>query len=69
MRAASEVAEQKLPLLNGGIEALENDKTMIVDVYKAFKGHESEYTNINKLDIHPSAAGHQIIYNLIAAGE
>lgn len=65
MKAASDVAEQQLSRLNSSIAALKSDKVKIIDVHDAFKGHEAEFTNINKLDIHPSAEGHQKIYELL----
>ena len=41
----------------------------MVDVYSAFKGHAAEYTNITEADIHPSSAGHGVIYSLLCAAE
>lgn len=66
--AASEAAEEKLAELNGGIKALadKNENVLAADVYEAFKGHESEFTNIGKLDIHPNSDGHFRIYELLS---
>lgn len=74
LAAASEAAEEKLAELNGGIRALadSNSNVIIADVYEAFKGHESEFTNIGRLDIHPNSSGHFRIYELLSelmAGE
>ncbi|MCM1165762.1 MAG: SGNH/GDSL hydrolase family protein [Lachnospiraceae bacterium] len=66
LTAASEAAEEKLSELNGGIKALADDTIVIADVYGAFKGHEAGYTNINRLDIHPSSAGHHKIYETLS---
>ena len=42
-----------------------NDVYLICDVYEGFKGKESEYTNIDNFDIHPSAEGHKVISELV----
>lgn len=60
----SEVAEKKLAELNGAIKSLKGVK--VVDVYSAFDGSAEQYTNITEADIHPNAAGHQLIYTLIS---
>lgn len=66
LTAASEAAEEKLAELNGGIKSLEGGNILVADIYGAFKGHEAGYTNIGRLDIHPSSAGHFIIYETIS---
>ena len=66
LNAASEVAEERLAVLNDGIRSLAGENVRIADVYAAFKGHEHEFTNIYKLDIHPSAEGHYAIYKLLS---
>ena len=65
LKAASEVAKERLSILNEGIKALEGGNVKVIDVYKAFDGKAAEYTNINRLDIHPNAEGHNRIYELI----
>lgn len=65
LKAASEVAEERLGVLNAGIAALEGGNVKVIDVYGAFDGKAGEYTNINKLDIHPNAEGHNRIYELL----
>lgn len=66
LSAVSEVAEDKLAELNTGIKSLEGGNIFAADIYEAFKGHESEYTNIGRLDIHPNSAGHYKIYETLA---
>ncbi|MBD5128852.1 MAG: hypothetical protein HDT43_02845 [Ruminococcaceae bacterium] len=66
LTAASEAAEEKLAALNDGIKSLEGDRIFIADIYEVFKGHEAGYTNIGKLDIHPSSAGHYKIYEAVS---
>lgn len=63
LSAASGAAEEKLPELNGRIAAIDGVK--VADVYDAFKGSAAEFTNINRLDIHPNAEGHGRIYELL----
>ena len=38
---------------------------VVCDVHTAFKGKSSEYTNIDKFDIHPNAEGHKVISELV----
>lgn len=66
LAAASEAAEEKLSELNGGIRSLAGEKIFVADIYEAFKGHEAGYTNIGRLDIHPSSAGHFRIYEAVS---
>ena len=65
LKAASDVAKDRLSSLNAGITALEGGNVKVIDVYKAFDGKAAEYTNINRLDIHPNAEGHNRIYELL----
>lgn len=65
LNAASEAAKEQLSVLNAGIMALEGGNVKVIDVYKAFDGKAAEYTNINRLDIHPNAEGHYRIYELL----
>jgi len=37
----------------------------VADINKAFKEKGPEYTNITSLDIHPNAAGHELIFNIL----
>ena len=66
MAAAYSLAEAELAELNSEISAMEGGNIHVVDVYGAFKGHAAEYTNITAGDIHPSAAGHAVIAELLA---
>lgn len=66
LTAASEAAEEKLAELNGGIRSLADDNVYVADIYEAFKGHEAEFTNIGRLDIHPNGAGHNRIYEVLS---
>lgn len=66
MASAYSLAEAELAELNSEISAMEGGNIHVVDVYGAFKGHAAEYTNITAGDIHPSAAGHAVIAELLA---
>lgn len=61
----SDFAEQKLCELNSGIKSL--DGVTVVDVNEAFRGRAAELTNILSADVHPNAAGHKVIFELICA--
>ncbi len=63
-----QTAKTKLSELNTEItsSASENGAT-VIDVYEAFKGHAGEYTNITSMDVHPSKAGHSVIYSLLSS--
>lgn len=63
LSAASDIAYEKLHELNGRISDIEGIK--VADVYSAFDGKAGELTNINRLDIHPNADGHNKIYELL----
>lgn len=65
LKAASDVAKERLSVLNAGILALEGGNVKVINVYNAFDGKAAEYTNINRLDIHPNAVGHNKIYELL----
>lgn len=65
LKAASDVAKERLSVLNAGIKALEGENVSVIDVNGAFDGKAGEYTNINKLDIHPNADGHYRIYEML----
>ncbi len=65
LKAASDVAKERLSILNAGIMALESENVSVIDVNGAFDGKAGEYTNINRLDIHPNADGHYRIYELL----
>ncbi|MDE7229196.1 MAG: SGNH/GDSL hydrolase family protein [Oscillospiraceae bacterium] len=65
LKAASDVAKERLSILNTEIMAMENGNVSVTDVYSAFDGRAGELTNINKLDIHPNAEGHNRIYELL----
>lgn len=66
LSAASDAAEEKLSELNEGIKSLEGGNVFTADIYEVFKGHAAGYTNIGRLDIHPSSAGHYKIYEALA---
>lgn len=60
-------AKERLPELNSTIEYVaKNSGAQVVDVYSAFTDHAEEYTNIGIMDIHPNAAGHEVIYSLLS---
>lgn len=61
----SALAEKKLGELNSAINSLSG--VTVADVYGAFRGNETGYTNIGIMDVHPSAAGHAEIYSLLCA--
>lgn len=63
----SDTAEKMLSELNSKLVALADSSpnVMIADVHAAFADNASGLTNINRLDIHPSAAGHEQIYKLL----
>lgn len=65
LKAASEVAQEQLSLLNFGITMLKSEKISVIDVYSEFDGKADKYTNIGILDIHPNANGHYRIYELL----
>lgn len=65
LKAASDAAKEQLSILNEGIRALEGENVSVIDVNGAFDGKSGEYTNINRLDIHPNADGHYRIYELL----
>lgn len=65
LKAASDVAKERLSVLNTEIMAMEDGNVSVIDVYSAFDGRAGELTNINKLDIHPNADGHNRIYELL----
>lgn len=65
MKAASDVADEKLSELNAHILALQSESVVVADVFGAFSGNEAAYTNIGRLDIHPNSAGHYKIYELL----
>lgn len=66
LTAAVEAAEEKLAELNNGIKSLAGGNIYVADIYEEFKGHEAEYTNIGRLDIHPNSAGHNRIYEVLS---
>lgn len=63
----SETAESVLSELNGKISAIADNspKIKIADIHAAFANNASQFTNINRLDIHPSEAGHERIYEVL----
>lgn len=68
MEMLEDAAKQRLPELNAEITfAAHRGRANVIDVNSAFAGHAAEYTNIRLLDVHPSSAGHKVIYDLIAS--
>ncbi len=63
----SDAAEGVLSELNGKIAAISDSSpnVKIADVHAAFADNASRFTNINRLDIHPSVEGHEQIYELL----
>ncbi len=67
MKPLEEAALVKLTELNTAItSAAQKYGAETADVYSAFTGHAAEYTNILSMDIHPSKAGHSVIYSLLS---
>ena len=67
MEAIDLAAKERLPQLNAEIaSAAKNGGAEVIDVYNKFTGHAMEYTNIGIMDIHPNAAGHEVIYSLLS---
>lgn len=61
------IAREKLAELNAEITAAAAEyDAEVADVYTAFKGHSSDYTNISSMDIHPNTDGHAVIYSLLS---
>lgn len=68
MDALEDVAKQRLPELNAEIiAAAHRGRANVIDVNSTFAGHAYEYTNIRFMDVHPSSAGHKVIYGLITS--
>ena len=68
MEMLEDAAKQRLPELNAEItDAAHRGRANVIDVNSAFAGHAAEYTNIRFMDVHPSTAGHKVIYELIAS--
>ncbi len=66
MEDFSSMAVDKLSQLNSAIkDAAASNGANIIDVYSAFLGHANDYTNISRMDIHPSKEGHGVIYGLL----
>lgn len=71
--------DNKIKLLNNTLEhciELENadgEYAAVADIYSAFQGSADELTNMLDGDIHPSAAGHEVIsdklYEIVSAHE
>ena len=59
----SKIVDEKLGELNKAINDCSDagKNYTVCDISKAFAGKSSQLTNIDKLDIHPSAAGHKVI--------
>ncbi|MDE5769858.1 MAG: hypothetical protein K2H82_10785 [Oscillospiraceae bacterium] len=43
----------------------QHENAVIADVYSAFAGNAWQYTNLYDLEMHPNAAGHQVIADLV----
>lgn len=68
MEMLEDAAKQRLPELNAEITAAAHrGRANVIDVNSAFAGHATEYTNIRLMDVHPSSAGHKVIYDLISS--
>lgn len=51
-----------IDMINSRIkDAAEKNGVEFIDISKSFKSSATEYTNIKKFDIHPSAQGHRVI--------
>lgn len=65
LKAASDVAREKLTVLNFGLSSLGGGNIGVIDVYAEFDGSAGELTNISSMDIHPNSDGHYKIYRLL----
>lgn len=68
LKAASEVAREKLTVLNFGLislGSLVDSNISVIDVYSEFDGSAEKLTNISSKDIHPNSDGHYKIYRLL----
>lgn len=65
LKAASDVAREKLTVLNFGLSSLSGGNIDVIDVYAEFDGAAEKFTNINSMDIHPNSDGHYRIYRLL----
>lgn len=65
----SDAADTALRAFNNGLSeiAAHSEQVRIADVYSIFSDNAAEFTNILKLDIHPSTDGHYEIYQLLYA--
>lgn len=57
----TDFAAQKIEKLNSIISEKSANGYKVIDVASDFKGRAGELTNIKKMDIHPNAAGHELI--------
>ena len=57
----TEFTAQNIEKLNNIISEKSANGYKVIDVAPRFKGRADELTNIKKMDIHPNAAGHEII--------
>lgn len=57
----TDFAAQKIAKLNSIISEKSANGYKVIDVASDFKGRAGELTNIKKMDIHPNAAGHEVI--------
>ncbi len=68
LETLQQTASTKLSELNAEITSSASENgAAVIDVFDAFKGHAEEYTNITSMDIHPSKAGHAVIYSLLSS--
>ncbi|MDE6731850.1 MAG: SGNH/GDSL hydrolase family protein [Oscillospiraceae bacterium] len=65
LKAASDVAREKLTVLNFGLSSLGGGNIGVIDVYAEFDGAAEKLTNIGSMDIHPNSDGHYRIYRLL----
>lgn len=65
LKAASDVAREKLTVLNFGLSSLGGGNIGVIDVYAEFDGSAEKLTNISSMDIHPNSDGHYRIYRLL----
>ena len=57
----TDFAAQKIEKLNSIISEKSANGYKVIEVATDFKGRAGELTNIKKMDIHPNAAGHELI--------
>ena len=61
MAADAIITQMNAAIINGA----ESGGYVVADIYEAFKDNALLYTNIADFDIHPNAAGHELIFEIL----